>query len=174
MKKNNITANTIINIRATASEVWNALTRPRLIKQYFYGAEAISDFREGSPITFKGEWEGLEYENKGTILMVEKDKLFRYEYWNSMSGTADIRENYLIITHELFEDGGVTTLTITQENILTEEKKVKCEQNWRKLTNNLKELVEWTSPLVKAVRTYETPAYEFVPTDPALQSQAFA
>jgi uncharacterized protein YndB with AHSA1/START domain len=118
------------------------LTKPELIKQYFFGTEAISDWREGSPIIFKGEWEGKSYEDKGTILIAEPHKLFRYDYWSSMSGIEDKPENYVIITHELFEEGGVTTLTITQENIPDEKMKDHSEQNWRKVMNDLKELLE--------------------------------
>src|SRR6187431_833784 len=140
--KSNITATTTINIQARASAVWSALTKPELIKQYFFGTDAVSDWREGSPIIFKGEWQGKSYEDKGTILIIESEKLLRYSYWSSMSGIEDKRENYSIITYELFQEDGITTLAITQDNIPDEETKIHSEQNWRKVMNGLKELLE--------------------------------
>ncbi|MEP7141770.1 MAG: SRPBCC domain-containing protein [Ferruginibacter sp.] len=140
--KNNLTANSTINILSTSSAVWDALTKPELIRQYFYGTEAISDWREGSPIIFKGEWDGKSYEDKGTILIAEPDKLFRYAYWSSMSGIEDKPENYVTITYELFEDGGITTLDITKENFPDEELKMHSIQKWRKVLNGLKALLE--------------------------------
>lgn len=140
--KNNITGHAVISIHATASEVWRALTNPALIKQYFFGTDAVSDWKEGSPIFFRGEWEGKAYEDKGNILIAEPCKLFRYSYWSSMSGIEDMPENYVNITYELFEEDGDTTLTITQENIRDEKMKAHTEQNWRMVMNGLKELLE--------------------------------
>lgn len=142
--KNTITANTVMSVRATAAEVWNALTNPSVIKQYFFGTDAISDWQEGSPILFKGEYQGRAYEDKGTILMVETEKLFRYDYWSSMSGLEDSPENYMVITYELFEDGGITTITVEQENIPNQQRKVHSEQSWRIVMNDMKKLLEET------------------------------
>lgn len=140
--KSNITGKASITINASAAKVWDALTKPELIKQYFFGTEAISDWKVGSPIFFRGEWEGKSYEDKGTILNIEPNKLFRYKYWSSMSGIEDKPENYVNITYELQDQGGKTTLTITQENIPSEEMKQHSEQNWNKVLQDLKNLLE--------------------------------
>ena len=96
----------------------------------------------GSPIIFKGEWEGKHYEDKGTILNAEPNKLFRYSYWSSMSGIEDKPENYLTITYEVTEENNNTTLTVTQENIPDEKMKEHSEQNWKKVLADLKKLLE--------------------------------
>ncbi|MBC7889307.1 MAG: SRPBCC domain-containing protein [Ferruginibacter sp.] len=145
--KNSITGNATISIHATASAVWNALTNPELIKQYLSGTEAISEWKEGSPIIFKGEWEGKLYEDKGTILIVELNKLLKYNYWSSLSGREDKPEHYEVITYELFEEGGDTTMTVTQENIPDEKMKAHSVQNWRKILNGMKEIIEKNTPL---------------------------
>lgn len=59
-------------IDAPASEVWSALITPETIKQYFFGSEVETDWEEGSPITFRGEYEGKHYEDKGEIRDVEE------------------------------------------------------------------------------------------------------
>jgi uncharacterized protein YndB with AHSA1/START domain len=131
-----------IHIDASASKVWAALTQPALIKQYLYGTDAISDWKVGSPLIFKGEWQGKSYEDKGLILDSEPNKLFRYKYWSSMSGTEDKPENYANITYALSENNGKTTLTITQDNIPNESSKVHSQQNWQSVLNQLKDLLE--------------------------------
>ena len=141
--KNKLTGKANITINAPSSEVWEALTTPEIIKKYFFGTNAISDWKVGSPILFKGVWEGKHYEDKGTILKVERNKLFQYEYWSSMSGIEDKPENYVIVTYELSEKNNNTTkLTITQENIPDEKMKEHSEQNWRKVLTDLKKLLE--------------------------------
>ena len=94
---------------------------------------------------FKGEWEGKSYEDKGIILKVELNSLFRYTYWSSMQGIEDKSENYVIITYRLSEKNGATALSITQENIHDEKTKEHAEQNWKKVLNGLKKLVETNS-----------------------------
>jgi uncharacterized protein YndB with AHSA1/START domain len=140
--KSNIKARVTATIDTGASKVWEALTTPRIIKQYFFGTDAISDWKAGSPIIFKGEWEGKHYEDKGTILNVIPNALFKYTYWSSMSGIEDKPENYVVVTYELSENNGKTLLTITQENIPDEKMKEHSEQNWKKVLADLKHLLE--------------------------------
>ena len=51
-------AKTSITINAPKSKVWDALTKPELIKQYLFGTEVTTDWQVGSPIIYKGIWEG--------------------------------------------------------------------------------------------------------------------
>jgi uncharacterized protein YndB with AHSA1/START domain len=146
--KSNIKGRATISIDATAAKVWEALTTPSIIKKYFFGTDAISDWQPGSPLIFKGEWEGKKYEDKGTILNVIPNALFKYTYWSSMSGIEDKPENYVIITYELSENNGKTLLTITQENIPDEKMKDHSEQNWKKVLTDLKNLLETEDAVV--------------------------
>src|SRR5437773_1994539 len=98
--KSDITGSVNITISVPATKVWKALTTPSIIKQYFFGTDAIPDWKVGSPLTFKGEWQGKQYEDKGTILDLIPQKLFKYSYWSSMSGREDTPENYADITYE--------------------------------------------------------------------------
>jgi len=140
--KHHITGKASITIDAPASAVWEALTNPQIIKQYFFGTNASSDWNVGSPITFSGEWEGKSYQDKGTILAKKPNKLFRYTYWSSMSGIEDLPENYVTITYELIEKKNKTTVTITQEHIPDQKMKEHSEGNWKKVLASLKQLLE--------------------------------
>jgi len=144
--KSNITGRAKININASVSKVWDALTKPEMIRKYFFGTETTTTWEKGSPITFKGEWEGKSYQDKGTILDVQKNKLIKYNYWSSMSGIEDKPENYVIVTYELSGKDNDVELTITQENIPDEKTKEHSEDNWRKVLNDLKKLVETNVP----------------------------
>jgi uncharacterized protein YndB with AHSA1/START domain len=140
--KSNITGKTRILINAPAAKVWGALTTPALIKEYFFGTNAESDWKVGSPITFSGEWEGKKYQDKGTILENVTNKKLKYNYWSSMSGIEDKPENYVDITYELKEKDNKTELTITQENIPDEKMREHSEENWTKVMEGLKAMVE--------------------------------
>ncbi len=138
----NLIAKVTITIEAPASEVWNALTDPEQIKQYFFGSEAVSDWKEGSTLEFKGEWEGKPYVDKGVILKSEPHKLFQYTYYSPFSGLPDAPENYANISYELLEEEGSTILTVKQENVSDEEVRKRSEKNWLIVLNNLKDLLE--------------------------------
>jgi uncharacterized protein YndB with AHSA1/START domain len=138
----NLIAKSSIAIHAPLSKVWQALTDPEIIRQYFYDTEVITDWKVGSPIVWKGEWEGKEYQEKGTILKSEPQRLLQYTYLSSFSGLEDVPENYANITYELEEDGDETILTVRQENIADERAREQSEKNWAMLLSNLKQLLE--------------------------------
>lgn len=140
--KSNITAKASTSIHAQASEVWDALTKPEIIKQYFFGTDTHTDWKPGHPIRFTGEWEGKRYEDKGTVLEVEQGKRIKYNYWSSMSGTEDKPENYVDITYELSPDGDRTKVSIMQENIPDEKTKKHSEETWGKVLEGMKHVVE--------------------------------
>lgn len=138
----NLIAKASTNIAVPATRVWDALTNPELIRQYFFGTEAVSDWKEGSPLEFRGEWEGKKYLDKGVILKSEQPKLFQYTYFSSFSNLPDVPENYANISYELIEEDGETMLTIKQENVANEEARKHSEENWAYVLKNLKDLLE--------------------------------
>jgi uncharacterized protein YndB with AHSA1/START domain len=140
--KTSITGKVSVEINAPASRVWEALTNPEQIKKYLFGTAVKSSWKVGSSITFSGEWEGKPYEDKGTIMKLEREKTLQYSYWSSMSSLADTPENYQIITYGLTEKNGQTTVTVIQENCQSEASRDHSEQNWSMVLNTLKGLLE--------------------------------
>ena len=140
--KQNFIAKAAITISAPASRVWDALTKPDLIKKYLFGTEVTTDWRVGSPITYKGSWEGNTYEDKGKVLQVEPGSLLVSTYWSSMSGLPDVADNYKTVRYELAPQGGGTRLTIIQDNNATHEEAVQSEQNWKMVLEGIKKLIE--------------------------------
>ena len=137
-----LTAHASVKISAGKEEVWDALTNPDKIKQYFFGTNAISDWKKGSSLKFTGEWEGKTYEDKGTILDTQPGTLFRYTYWSSMGKLEDKPENYATVTYELVPAGAETILNIKQDNIANEEAREHSEKNWLYVLGELKKFIE--------------------------------
>jgi uncharacterized protein YndB with AHSA1/START domain len=139
---NKFTAKATTIIHAPLSKVWQSLINPEIIKQYLFNTEVISDWKAGSPITYKGEWQGKTFEDKGKILKIEPEKLLMSTHWSPLSGVPDTPENYHTVTYTLSPRGESTEVTITQDNNSTEEEKEHSEQNWRTVLEGMKKLLE--------------------------------
>ena len=133
-------ATTVIN--APASKVWDALTEPEQIKQYLFGTQVTTDWHVGSPITYKGEWKGKAYEDKGKVLEIEPRKRLVSTFWSALAGLPDTPENYKTVRYELAPEGDRTKLTITQDNNATQEEATEAEKNWRMVLDGIKKLLE--------------------------------
>ena len=140
MKSYNAEAHVVI--KANAARIWDALTNPAVIKKYLFGTEAVSTWKVGSPIVYRGEWNGQRYEDKGTILEIVPNKRLKSTYWSSMGGKPDLPQNYNTVTYELAENDGETTVTITQDNNPTAESAAHSKSNWESVLAVMKKLLE--------------------------------
>ncbi len=131
-----------ISINAPVGKVWDALTNPEVIKQYMFGTNVISDWKEGSPIVWKGEWQGKKYEDKGVILKLEPKRLIQYSHFSPLSGKPDLPENYHTVTVELVSDGAETTVLLSQDNNETDQAREHSEKNWKMMLDGLKKFLE--------------------------------
>jgi uncharacterized protein YndB with AHSA1/START domain len=135
-------AETSIIIDAPSSAVWAALTSPATIKKYLFGTTVRTDWKEGSPIDYEGEYNGKKYHDKGVIKKIEPEKILQSSYWSSMGGKEDKPENYNLVTYRLSGQNGKTALTLTQDNVLSEKEKEHVTENWNTVLKKLKEVVE--------------------------------
>lgn len=133
------TAEIKIEFQASAKKVWQWLTQPELVKQYFFGTDLVSNWEVGSPIFWRGEWEGQAYEDKGTILQLVPERILEYDYLSSWSDLEDKPENYQVISYRLDEQNGKTMLTITQQKIPTQEQRDHSIENWTSIMSGMKE-----------------------------------
>jgi uncharacterized protein YndB with AHSA1/START domain len=132
-----------VTIDAPRAKVWDALTNPAKVKQYMHGTNLSTDWKVGGPIIWTGEWKGQSYVDKGTVLAFEPERLLKYTHRSPMGGSADTPENYHTVTCELTEDGGKTTLTLTQDNNATQAgADALAEDNWGPMLLGLKETAE--------------------------------
>jgi len=131
-----------IQINAPLASVWEAVTKPELVKQWQYGADVITDWQKGSPIVYHSEWEGTVYEQIGTILEIEPEKLVKYTLFAPRPGLDNTQENSFTMTYSLEETDGQTTLTITQDDPREQQPQEQAEESENSVLNSLKKLVE--------------------------------
>ena len=131
-----------VTVNASPARVWEALTTPAIIKKYFFGSDIVTDWKVGSPIFYRGEWQGKPYEDKGTILKFEPEKRLVNTHWSPLSGVPDTPDNYHTVAYELTPHGASTTLTLTQDNNATEDERSHSEQNWNMMLQTLKQILE--------------------------------
>lgn len=131
-----------ITICTTVNKAWKALTEPDLIKRYMFGTTVTSEWKEGSRITWEGEWQGRQYKDKGKILEFVPNRRLQYSHFSPLDGSDDVPENYHIVTIDLEQKGDHTLVSLKQDNNHTEEAKKHSERNWRMMLDSLKKLLE--------------------------------
>lgn len=141
---NNTEINKTVAIYAPASKVWDALTNPELIKRWMTDDEVdvITDWKVGSPIVFRGSLHWIDFENRGTILQFEPEKVFQYNYLSSLSNLPDITENYTSIKFMLSSIEGTTTLLLTLSDFPDEVIRKHLDFYWNVTLGILKNLCE--------------------------------
>jgi uncharacterized protein YndB with AHSA1/START domain len=143
-----------VEIHAPRKQVWDALVNPATIHKYMFGTQVISDWREGSQVVWRGEWEGKQYEDRGLILRMEPERLLQYSHYSPLSGLPDRPENYHTVTVELEEEGGSTRVLLMQDNNPTREACEHSQKNWESMLERLKQLLE-NDPVLKLFAGYE-------------------
>lgn len=130
------------SVDAPREEVWQALVDPQAIKTYMFGTTVVTDWLEGGPITWKGEWHGKTYEDKGVILKLQTGRSIAYTHFSPLAGLPDEPRNYHTVTIELSGEGDRTHVSLTQDNNPTEQARAHSEKNWEAMLSELKKFVE--------------------------------
>jgi uncharacterized protein YndB with AHSA1/START domain len=128
-------------IKAPIEKVWDALTNPEIVKQYFFGSNQETDWKVGSPVLWTGEYEGTTYVDKGVVLEFLPNKKLSFSYLSSWNGLEDKPENYLLVSYDVKSTGTGTELIIIQSNY-DDEKAKHSTENWAVVIGGLKKLVE--------------------------------
>jgi uncharacterized protein YndB with AHSA1/START domain len=129
-------------IQAPAAKVWEALVTPSIIKKYMFGTNVVSDFKKGSPITWKGEWEGKKYEDKGVILDLQPNRKLAYSHYSPLSGQPEKPENFHTVTIDLTDKGKQTLVALSQDNNANEKERDHSQKNWEMMLSGLKKVLE--------------------------------
>ena len=138
----NLIARVSITTNAPITDVWNALVNPKAIQQYMFGTNVVSDWKEGGPIVWKGEWQDKSYEDKGVILQLIPERTIQYSHFSPLSGLPDKPESYHTVTIELSNDGAQTRVSLSQDNNQTEQEREHSENNWGMMLISLKKFLE--------------------------------
>lgn len=130
------------DIDATAEQVWTVLTDLEQIGELWFGAEVHTDWQVGSPIVWKGEYEGKQYEDKGQVLAAEPGRLLKMTHYSPLTGQPDVPENYHTLTYELAENGTTTRLTLSQDNNASEDEAEHARGMWETQVSGIKQAAE--------------------------------
>jgi uncharacterized protein YndB with AHSA1/START domain len=131
-----------VDISASPDQVWRAITDPAKVKRYFFGSTVESDFRPGSRITWRGEYDGKPFEDKGEVIEAVPHERLRVTHFSSLRGGPDRPENYHELVFNLDHAGPVTHVTFTQDNNASADEAERASESWDAMLNGLKELVE--------------------------------
>lgn len=139
-----------VSINAPVTKVWDALINPRQTKKYMFGCETVSDWKVGSKLLWKGNYEGKDMIFvKGTILKIEPEKFLAYTTIDPNSTIDDTAENYLTVTYELKAESVQTILTVTQgdyslvaEGDRRYQESYNGGEGWNPILQEIKKLVE--------------------------------
>jgi uncharacterized protein YndB with AHSA1/START domain len=140
--KTDISTSSSVALDASVDDVWGAITTPETIKQWFFGVDTETDWKQGSPIVHTGEWQGKPYVDKGEIVRIEPPHVLVHTHWSDLSGTPDSPEHYQEVTWEVAEQSDGSELTISERNLPSDEAKDASDQAWSMVLQNLKEMLE--------------------------------
>ncbi len=115
-----------------------------------FGCETVSDWKVGSPLLWRGTYEGKEMDFvKGNILDIEPGKLLKYTVIDPNASYPDVPENYLNVTYELIEEEDKTLLIVNQdgfENAAEGARRYEDTYNkgegWNPILEQIKKLAE--------------------------------
>ena len=139
-----------IIIAASPAAVWDALVNPEQTKKYMFGCETVSDWKVGSPLLWKMEYEGKDLVAvKGDIVAYEPEHLLSYTVIDPNSEITDLPENYLTVTYQLRSVGAETKLTVTQgdySKVSDGERRYQGSYNngegWNPILIQIKDIIE--------------------------------
>lgn len=106
----------VIHINATKAKVWDLLVNPAQTPKYMFGCETVSDWKVGSQLLWRMDYEGKDFVAvKGEIVNIKPEEYLAYTVIDPNNpAIPDLPENYLTVTYALKEDEGGTTFTVTQ------------------------------------------------------------
>ena len=137
-------ANKTIEIDAPTSRVWEALTTPEVMKKWMSETEIkiITDWKVGNPFLIHGNLHGINFENKGTVLQFERERVLKYSHLSSLSRLPDEARNYSMIEFILAPMENQTSLTVTLSNFPTESIQKHLVFYWNVTLEILKRMIE--------------------------------
>ena len=136
------TARASIRIHTDRATVWRALTDPETISRFMFGTKVQTDWQEGSPIVYRGEWEGAPYEDRGTLLEVVPGDRLVSSYYSPLSGKPDVPESYQTVSYLLATEGDATLVTVTQDGCADADEAERMSGNWAMTLESLRSVVE--------------------------------
>ena len=110
------THHSIIKINATAQKVFDTLTKPELVKLWQFGKVLETDWKVGSEIKFKAQYDGKVLEQWGRVLEIQPNKLIKYNLFTPQPDIKDEQKDYAVTSYVLTAEEAQTKVEIIQED----------------------------------------------------------
>lgn len=137
----------VIFIRTTPTKLWDALTDPEFIRQYWFGVTVECAWKKGSP--WKLVYPDGRLADAGEILDIEPPRRMVIRWQNEWNPELKA-EGPSRCTLELEPTDGAVRLTITHEIDRRDSKFINAVSGgWPKVLSNLKSLLEIGSPVLQ-------------------------
>jgi uncharacterized protein YndB with AHSA1/START domain len=137
----------VVFIKASAEQVWEAITRPEFTEKYFYGARVETTGETGTPIRYHSR-DGAQL--WGDDLVIESDRPRRLVVgWRSLYDPEMAVEERSRVTWEIEEQpGGVCKLTVVHDQLEGAPKTAaSVSGGWMFILSGLKTVLETGEPL---------------------------
>jgi uncharacterized protein YndB with AHSA1/START domain len=127
-------------IRTTPERLWEALTTPDFIAEYWFGMKCESDFKTGSP--WRLVFTDGRVADTGEIVEADAPRRLAIKWRNEFRPELKA-EGYSLCTFELEPADGAVKLTVTHGIDVPEAKLVTAVSGgWPVILSNLKSLLE--------------------------------
>ena len=104
--------------------------------------DILTDWRVGNPMMIRGILHRVKFENKGTVLQFEPEKILQYTHLSSLSRLPDKPENYTVLEFRLTPFNNQTKLVFTARNFPTESIYKHFAFYWNVTLEILKRMIE--------------------------------
>ncbi len=134
-------------INAPREKVWDALINPDMTMQYMFGCRVVSDWNPGSRVDWVGIADGKEVTYvTGELIAYEPYRTLIYSVIDPFAAYPKTPENHLVVTCNLAEENGVTTISVSQGDYTTvaegEKRYGHGPDGWNQLLGAIKGLLE--------------------------------
>lgn len=127
-------------IKTTPEKVWNALTNPEFIKQYWFGAICVSAWKAGSP--WKLCFPDGQTADAGEIVESIPSRRLVIKWRNEWKPQFQA-EGVSLCVFDIEPEGAAVKLTVTHSIDKTPSKFIEAVSGgWPKVLSNLKSLLE--------------------------------
>jgi uncharacterized protein YndB with AHSA1/START domain len=127
-------------IRTTPEKLWNALTKPEFMKQYWFGMTQESEWKEGASWAMK--FSDGRVADAGEVLEIDPPKRLVLKWRNEFRPELK-EEGYSRCVYELEQDGDVMRLTIRHSMDLDGAKLIEAVSGgWPRVLASLKSFLE--------------------------------
>jgi hypothetical protein len=106
------------------------------------GAHVESTWQPGNVVSFVGVFHGRSYQDRGTILACEPERLLRCNHWSALSRLQGSEKTRTVITFTLTPTADETDLHVCHENLASYSASGHARFFWRNALNDLRGIAE--------------------------------